>query len=237
MNAVQASGPAAYTRPAQAAGTSGSPASGSSQEKSLAEMMKDARDKIQAHKDSLKISKNPRRYGDAPIEAYSRLSRAKTASQVNAAAGYARRQIMQLRAAKRQDPENAKRIQAAINQLQKAVARSGKKKRELEKEKVSEKRQARMAEEKRTEAAQRERQELRRRRTMRMLRESGYIREAEIDNRMQAHLSATRMELRNQAQALSAAFTPPAGATEQYGAQTGGEAAVPPGGGELDIQA
>lgn len=238
MDAAKVSGTTAGTYTQQTRQTQTVRDTSSTREgKTLAEMIKDARDKIQANKDRLKISKDPKRYGDAPIEAYSRLSRAKTTAQVNAAAGYARRQIMQLRAAKRQDPDNAKRIQAAINQLEKAVTRSGKKKRDLEKEKVSEKRQARMAEEKREEAARRERQELRRRRTMRMLRESGYIREAEIDNRMQGQLSATRMELRNQAQELAAKFTPPVGAAEDYGAGTGGADAAPSGGGEIDLQA
>ncbi len=205
-----------------------------SAQKSLAEMMKDAQEKIQANKDRLKISKNPSRYGDAPIEAYSRLSRARTASQVNAAAGYARRQILQLKAAKRKDPDNAKQIQAAINQLQKAVNRSGKKKRELEQERLEEKRQARLREEKRSEAAQRQQAELNRKRSLRKVRESGYVREAAVDKRVQGQLAATRTELRNQAQALSAALQPPAGAAEQYAAPAVDAA---PSGGAIDVQA
>lgn len=202
---------------------------------SLAEMMKDAREKIQAHKDSLKISKNPKRYGDVPIEAYSRLSRAKNTAQVSAAAGYARRQIFQLKAAKQRDPEHAKQIQAAINQLQKAVTRSGKKKRELEQERADEKRQARLREEARTREAQRQQTELRRKRSLRAVRESGYIREAAVDQRVQNHLAATQTELRNQAQALSAALQPPAGTAEQYPAPAA--EAAPPSGGTIDVQA
>ena len=45
------------------------------------------------------IPKNSRRYGDAAITAYSKLARARSAGEVDAASGYARRQIAQLRAA------------------------------------------------------------------------------------------------------------------------------------------
>lgn len=172
------------------------------------EMMRDAKEKAEAAREKFQSLKSKPRYGDAPIEAHARLARAKRPSEVNAAAGYARRQITRLKAAKRQDPDNAKRIQAAINQLQKAVNRAGKKCRELEKEKVAEARQKRLAEEHRSREARRQKQELRRKQAARMLRESGYIREAEIDNRMQSHISSTQMELREQAQKLAETFQP-----------------------------
>lgn len=211
-------------------------AASSSGEKTLYEMMRDAQEKIGAHKDSLKAAKPKVQYGDVPILAYSRLSRAKTHAQVNAAAGYARRQIARLRAAKYTDSDNSKQIQAAINQLQKAVTRAGKKNRELDREKISEARQKKLTQEKRTRAAQRERQELRRKQTARMLRESGYIREAEVDKRMQSYIASTEAELRNQAQALSAAFQPAVEAVAQeYAAQAAAPEAVS--GGELDVQA
>ena len=155
------------------------------------EMMRDAKEKAEAAREKFQSLKSKPRYGDAPIEAHARLARAKRPSEVNAAAGYARRQITRLKAAKRQDPDNAKRIQAAINQLQKAVNR-----------------QKRLAEEHRSREARRQKQELRRKQAARMLRESGYIREAEIDNRMQSHISATQMELREQAQKLAETFQP-----------------------------
>ena len=90
------------------------------------EMMKEAREKADATRDKFNSIKPKPRYGDAPMEAYARLARARRPAEVNAAAGYARRQIARLRAAKQTDPDNAKRIQAAINQLQKAVQRAGK---------------------------------------------------------------------------------------------------------------
>lgn len=40
-----------------------------------------------------------------------------------------------------------------------------------------------------------------------MVRESGYLREAEISDRLATHLTATQMELRQQAQALTASAT------------------------------
>ena len=204
----------------------------------LYEMMRDAREKADAVREKFKGLKGNPRYGDAPMEAYARLARAKRPSEVTAAAGYARRQISRLKAAKRTDPDNAQRIQAAINQLQKAVTRAGKKSRELDREKTAQDRQAKLVREKRTREAQRQRQELRRKQAMRMIRESGYIREAEIDNRMQSQLSATRMELQKQAQDLAASFQPSVDAVaQQYAA--GGGAAVPEAvsGGEIDVQA
>ena len=199
------------------------------------EMMRDAREKAEATREKFQsLKKGSTRYGDAPIEAYSRLARARKPAEVNAAAGYARRQIARLKAAKRQDPDNAKRIQAAINQLQKAVTRAGKKNRELDREKVSEARRKRLEEENRSREARRQKQELRRRQAARMLRESGYIREAEIDNRMQSHIAATQMELRSQAQALTASLQPsPEAAAAGYAAAE----AVPEAGGGLDLEA
>lgn len=201
------------------------------------EMMRDAREKADATREKFKGLKGNPRYGDAPMEAYARLARAKRPSEATAAAGYARRQIARLKAAKRTDPDNAKRIQAAINQLQKAVTRAGKKSRELDRERLDKARQEKLAREKKSREAQRQRLELRRKQAARIIRESGYIREAEIDNRMQAQLSATRMELQKQAQDLAASLQPsPEAVARQYAA---GSAPVPevPAGGEINLQA
>ena len=201
------------------------------------EMMRDAREKADATREKFKGLKGNPRYGDAPMEAYARLARAKRPSEATAAAGFARRQIARLKAAKRTDPDNAKRIQAAINQLQKAVTRAGKKSRELDRERLDKARQEKLAQEKKSREAQRQRLELRRRQAARIIRESGYIREAEIDNRMQAQLSATRMELQKQAQDLAASLQPsPEAVARQYAS---GSAPVPevPAGGEIDLQA
>lgn len=201
----------------------------------LHEMLQEAREKAQQRRDSLKL-KTPKRYGDAPMEAYARLSRARTLADVSSAAGYARRRIIQLRAAKRQDGENAEQIQAAINQLQKAVGRAGKKRRDLEREKLADARRVKLERENKNRQAQRLKQELARKRTMRMIRESGYIREAEIDNRLQSQLAETRMELRAQAQALSGALEPSVdAAVQQYAAQTA-PAPAAPSGGEISVQ-
>jgi len=207
----------------------------------LYEMMRDAREKAQATREKYQgLGRGSTRYGDAPIEAYARLARAKRPSEVNAAAGFARRQITRLKAAKRTDPDNARRIQAAINQLQKAVTRAGKKNRELNREKVEQARQAKLAQEKKTREAQRQRLELRRKQTMRMLRESGYIREAEVDNRMQSHISAVEMELREQAQSLASSIQPSVEAVAQQYAIGNAETTAPdvPADGEvIDVQA
>lgn len=204
-------------------------------ERGLCEMMKEAREKVEAAREKFEEIKPKPRYGDAAMEAYSRLARARRPAEAAAAAGYARRQILRLKSAKRSDPENAQRIQAEINQLQKAVSRAGKKGRELTKEKAEQVRQERLAREKKTKEALRQKQELRRKQAMRMIRESGYIREAGVDNRMQAQLQAVRMELRQQARDLAEAFQPSAEAVAlQYAAAGAPVEAV---GGEVDLQA
>lgn len=209
----------------------------------LYEMMRDAREKAEATREKFNAIKPKPRYGDAPLEAYSRLARAKRPSEVNAAAGYARRQIARLKAAKQTDPDNAKRIQAAINQLQKAVQRAGKKNRELDREKLAQDRQKKLIQEKRTREARRQKQELLRKQAMRRIRESGYLREAEVDNRMQSHIAAVDMELREQAQKLASSIQPSMeSVAQQYAADSAAMALpeeLPPAaiGGEINLQA
>lgn len=238
VTSVPAAAPQVQPQTAPAARETPTSSPSSREEKTLYEMMRDAQEKIGAHKDRLKAAKPKVQYGDVPMMAYSRLSRARNRAQVNAAAGYARRQIARLKAAKHTDSDNAKQIQAAINQLQKAVNRAGKKSRELNREKVAETRRKKLEQEKRSREAQRQRLELRRKQAARMIRESGYIREAEIDNRMQSHIAATQMELRSQAQALTSSLQPSVeAAAQQYAAAV--ETAAPPAdmGGAISVEA
>lgn len=187
---------------------------------SLIEMIREAQEKAEAQRDALKVPKNTR-YGDAPLEAYARLARAKNRAQVNAASGFARRKIAQLKSALRTDGDNTIRIKGAIRQLEKAVSRGEKKKRELDRERLAELRKARSEEQKK-----REELELRRRRTQRMIRESGYLREAEISNRQAAQLTATQMELRQQIQQLASSTAASAEtAAQQYTAAAASAAA------------
>ena len=203
-------------------------------QKTLVEMMQEAKEKADKRKEQLKLPKNSRRYGDAAILAYSKLARARSLGEVDAASGYARRQIAQLRAAKHSDSDNAERIQAAINQLQKAVNRAGRKKRELSQEKLSAKRQARLEREKREREAKRLRHQLRSRQTMRIIRESGYLREASVDNRMQDQLQASRNEMRQQMQELSdKTQTAVDAAVQQYAAASAQPAPAP----EISVEA
>ena len=173
---------------------------------SVPDMIRDAREKADAHREQLsKLAKVTPRYGDAPLAAYARISRARTPSQAGSAAGYARRRLMQLKAAARTDPDNADRIKAAAGQLEKAVSRANRKKMELTREQLARARQKRMAREKRRREEQRIRQELRRSQSMRAVREAGYFQEAEIANRFADQLAATKMELRQQAEQLGSA--------------------------------
>lgn len=202
----------------------------SEEEPDLIEMIREAQEKAEAQREAMKMPKSNVRYGDAPFEAYARLARARSAAEVNAASGYARRRLSQFKSALRTDSDNAAKIKAAIRQLQKAVNRGERKKRELSRERLTEVRRKRAAKEERREQEQRLRQELRRRRSQRMIRESGYMREAEISDRLATHLTATQMELRQQAQELAAATAPSMeSAVQHYTAVSAGagEAAAP----------
>lgn len=202
--------------------------------KTLTEMMKEAREQAEQREKMFQIPKNSRRYGDAAMTAYSKLARARSLGEVDAASGYARRQIARLRAAKGSDSENADRIQAAINQLQKAVNRAGRKKREISQEKLTAKRQAKLEREKRTREAKRLRHQLRSKQAMRMIRESGYLREADVDNRLQDQLAASKAELNRQMEQLAGQTqTAVDTAVQQYAAASAEPAPAP----EISVQA
>ena len=200
----------------------------------LTEMMEEAQERAEQREEMFQRVKNNRRYGDTAMAAYSKLARARTPAQVDAASGYARRQIAQLRAAKRSDSDNADRIQAVINQLQKTVNRAGRKRRELSQERLEEKRQARLAREKRNREAKRLRHQLRSRQAMRILRESGYMREAAVDNRVQDQLQASRMELRQQLTGLTEQTQSTVDAAIQQYASAAAEPAPAP---EINVEA
>lgn len=200
----------------------------------LHEMLREAREKAEQRRDSLKLKPNASQYGDAAMTAYAKLARARSQGDVSAAAGYARRQVARCRAALGTDKDNAARIKAAIRQLQKAVGRAGKKSRELRREDLIRAREKKARQERERRKAAGLSQELNRRRTLRMIREGGYLREAEIDNRQQAQMAKVELELRQQAQALSAAVAPSLeGAVREYAAVESGPAPA----GEVDIQA
>lgn len=182
----------------------------------LTGLFRDAREKADAHQRELdKLKKITPRYGDAPLEACARISRARTPAQAGSAAGYARRRLMQLRAAQRTDPEHADQIRAAAGQLEKAVGRANRKKLELNREQLSQARRKRLIREDRRREEQRIRQELRKSQAMRAIRESGYFKEAEIANRQADQLTAARMELKAQAEQLGAASQKAIGAAVQ----------------------
>lgn len=207
---------------------------------SLTEMIQDAKEKADAQREKFKLVKTTPRYGDAPLEAYARISRARTPSQAGSAAGYARRRLSQLEAAQRADPEHADQIKAAANQLRKAVSRANKKKLDLNKEQLSRARMKRMARENRRREEQRIRQELRKNAAMRAIKESGYFKETEISNRQADALTATKMELRAQAEKLgiSAQATVDA-AVQGYSAsvQTAEAVEAPVAAPQVDVQA
>lgn len=169
---------------------------------SITEMVKDAKEKADAQREKFKLAKATPRYGDAPLEAYARLSRAKTVAQAGAAGNYARRRLVQLQAAQRSDPDHADQIKAAVSQLKKAVGRANQKKRAITRDQLSLARQKRAAEENRRREEQRIKQELRRAQSMRTIREAGYMQEAVIANQQADALTATKMELKAQAEQL-----------------------------------
>lgn len=206
----------------------------------LTEMIQDAREEADSQREKFKLTKVTPRYGDAPLEAYARISRAKTQGQASSAAGYARRRIAQLEAAQRSDPDHADQIKAAIAQLKKAVSRAGKKKRELTKEQLARARQKRMIREQKSREAQRIRQELRKNQSMQAIRESGYFRETEVANRQADQLTATKMELRAQAEQLGTiVYKSVDAAAQEYSAavQTAEVVSTPVAMPQVDVQA
>ncbi len=180
--------------------------------KTLIEMMEDAKAQAEELRKRFELPKNTSQYSLAAVEAFARLSRARTQSDVSAAAGYARRQLVQCRAALKQDGGNPQRIRAAIRQLESAVARAGRKKRDLEDERLTEQRRARAARENDLKKARRLKYELRRCQTSRMLRENSYVRGAVTDAMQQAQLEQMRAEQQAQLEHVAGLGSPQADA-------------------------
>ena len=127
-----------------------------------------------------------------------------------------------------------------MGQLKKAVTRANKKKLEISREQLARARQKRMARENRRREEQRIKQELRRSQSMRAIRESGYFRETEVANRQADQLTATKMELRAQAEQLGVSATKSVdAAVQEYSAAVETAAAVtaPVSMPQVDVQA
>ena len=168
--------------------------------------MKEAQEKAEELKKKLeRLKVRKQNYGDAPMTAYARLARARNQGQLSTAVGYARRQLAACQSALRQDPDNAGRIRSAIQQLQGAVTRAGRKKRQLTEEQRAKQRIAKAEKERQTKEALRRRQELRRRQTMRTLRERGYLCEAGIAHMQQEQIAADRAAAQQRAEQLGVA--------------------------------
>lgn len=161
---------------------------------SLQEMMAEARTRAEEQRKRFQV-KNSTRYGDAPLEAYARLAKARSQGEASAVAGYARRRIAQFKTQLRQDGDNTCRIKAAIAQLQKAVMRAGRKKQDLGREEATQRCREKAEEEQRQRESLRLREELQRRQAMRVIRERGYLSEAAISNRMATQADAVRIQL------------------------------------------
>lgn len=162
--------------------------------KTLVEMMKEAREEAEALRKKFTLPKNGSRYSMAAVQAYAKLSRARSQADVSAAASYARRQLIQCKNALRQDPDNSQRIQAAVRQLQSAVARASRKKRDLETERIDEVRRTNALRRKEKKKAAQMKNQLNRKRTSRALRENGYLNGAVMDGMQQAQIAKARAE-------------------------------------------
>lgn len=167
--------------------------------KTLAEMMKEAKEQAEKIRKQFELPKNNSRYSLAAVEAYARLSRARSQTDVSAAASYARRQLAQCKSALRQGGGDTQRIQAAVRQLESAITRAGRKKRQLEEEQLMERRQAKAERQHEHKKAAMLKYQLRRGKTLRRLRENSYISGAVMDGMQQAELARQR-----QAQQLAA---------------------------------
>lgn len=162
--------------------------------KTLVEMMKEAREEAEALRKKFTLPKNGSRYSMAAVQAYAKLSRARSQADVSAAASYARRQLIQCKNALRQDPDNSQRIQAAVRQLQSAVARASRKKRDLETERLDEVRRTNALRRKEKKKAAQLKNQLNRKRISRALRENGYLNGAVMDGMQQAQIAKARAE-------------------------------------------
>ncbi|MBD5093399.1 MAG: hypothetical protein HDT26_03750 [Subdoligranulum sp.] len=197
--------------------------------KSLMDMMEEARKKAQETREKLKLPKNSARYGYAAIEAFARLSRARSQAQVSSAAGYARRQLGQMQSALRQDPDNAGRIRAAIRQLQSAVTRASRKKRELEQDRVDNIRRARAEKQHNKGKARRIENELRRKQAVRKICDNGYVNNAVIDMVQQEHIEQARALQKEQLERIAGlggnSYTDAAGAAYSVASTEAAQAA------------
>lgn len=162
--------------------------------KTLVEMMKEAREEAEALRKKFTLPKNGSRYSMAAVQAYAKLSRARSQADVSAAASYARRQLIQCKNALRQDPDNSQRIQAAVRQLQSAVARASRKKRDLETERLDEVRRTNALRRKEKKKAAQLKNQLNRKRISRALRENSYLNGAVMDGMQQAQIAKARAE-------------------------------------------
>lgn len=162
--------------------------------KTLAEMMKEAKEQAEKIRKQFELPKNNSRYSLAAVEAYARLSRARSQTDVSAAASYARRQLAQCKTALRQGGGDTQRIQAAVRQLESAITRASRKKRELEDERLMEKRRAKAERQRDRQKAARLKYQLRRTKTLRALRESSYVSGAVMDGMQQAQMARQRAE-------------------------------------------
>ena len=121
------------------------------------------------------------------------------------------------------------------SQLQKAVTRAGKKKRDLQKEEFTEIRRKRLEAKRERGKALALRRELRKQQKLRMIREHGYIKEAEIDNHYQQEMAATRLEYQTQLENFAGVPGTPVVTSDVAAVPAEGAAAAPVGG-ELNIQ-
>ncbi len=204
---------------------------------SIHEAILEAKKKAESQADKFERAKPKPRYADASFEAYLRIGRARTPMQAGSAAGFARGKIAQLQMAKGRDKDNARQIQAVIGQLRKAVLRASKKKTELTQDQLTEIRREKLEKQKEFRKGKRLRYQLTSRRSLRAIRESGYFRELDIENRQQAFMTSTEMKLREQAQSLyeSAASLSVESAIGRYTAQS--EAVIPEANANISIQA
>lgn len=195
--------------------------------KTLAEMMKQAKEQAEKIRKQFELPKNNSRYSLAAVEAYARLSRARSQTDVSAAASYARRQLAQCKSALRQGGGDTQRIQAAVRQLESAITRAGRKKRQLEEERLMERRQAKAERQHERKKAAQLKYQLRRSKTLRRLRENSYISGAVMDGMQQAQLARQRQEQQLAAERAGVGTVSADAAAQRYLAQQAAFVAAP----------
>lgn len=187
-------------------------------QKTLSDWMKEAKEKAEKLRESMRVKVNASMY-QQPAQIYSRLAQAKTVQNVNHVVYTARNRIHQLkRSMSSADDKDREKIRAVISQLEGSIARARRKTSSLREEELLKRRQKRAEQEHRTQRAKGLEYTLQRRKTARAAGEYAQVSNSAVWGLMMAEQARRRQieEYRGAQQAaaaVGAAPTMPSAAT------------------------